>query len=191
VQPDAEIPERERHTVQFQKATLIIIWNPGGSHLVNILAKGFKFNTSYDITQILDHLSNWQKIQVGCTNRKLIMHADSARPHTTKMTSQFMDQNSMQRAPHPAHSPDLAPSVFRPFGYVKQLLSGSQFADHDCLLQAISEFWWVLRKEPWEASFTTGWRDCANVVQPVESTWSKEIFLLIELGITQWVPRCS
>jgi hypothetical protein len=26
--------------------------------------------------------------------------------------------------------------------------------------------------------FTTGWRDCANVVQLVESTWSKETFYI-------------
>jgi hypothetical protein len=56
-QPDAGIPERERHTVQSQKAILTIIWNSGGFHLVNILPKGFKFNASYYVTQILDPLS--------------------------------------------------------------------------------------------------------------------------------------
>jgi hypothetical protein len=50
---------------------------------------------------------------------KLIVHADNARPHTAKMTSQFMEQNSMQRAPHSAYSLDLAPSDFYLFGYVK------------------------------------------------------------------------
>jgi hypothetical protein len=50
-----------------------------------------------------------------------------------------MKQNSMQRAPYPAYSPDLAPSDFYLFGYVKQLLSGCQFADQDSLLQAVSD----------------------------------------------------
>jgi hypothetical protein len=36
---DAEIPERERHSVQSQKVMLTIVWNPGGFHLVNILPK--------------------------------------------------------------------------------------------------------------------------------------------------------
>jgi hypothetical protein len=39
-------------------------------------------------------------------------------------------------------------------------------------------FWWALKKRPWKASFTTGRRDCANVVQPLESTWSKETFCI-------------
>jgi histone-lysine N-methyltransferase SETMAR len=70
---------------------------------------------------------------------KLIVHANNTSPHTAKMTSQFMKQNSMQRAPHPAYSPDLAPSDFYLFGYVKQLRSGCQFADQDSLRQAVSD----------------------------------------------------
>jgi hypothetical protein len=50
-----------------------------------------------------------------------------------------MEQNSMQRTPHPAYSSDLAHSDFYLFGYVKQLLSGCQFADQDSLLQAVSD----------------------------------------------------
>jgi hypothetical protein len=50
-----------------------------------------------------------------------------------------MEQNSMQRKPHPAYSPDLVPSDFYLFGYVKQLLSGCQFADQDSLLQVVSD----------------------------------------------------
>jgi hypothetical protein len=53
-QPDAEIPERECHTVQSQKVMLTIVWNPGTFHLVNILPKRFKFNANYYVTQILD-----------------------------------------------------------------------------------------------------------------------------------------
>jgi hypothetical protein len=67
------------------------------------------------------------------------VYADNARPHTAKTTSQFMEQNSMQKGPHPAYSPDLPPSDFYLFDYVKQLLSGCQFACQGPLLQAISD----------------------------------------------------
>jgi hypothetical protein len=90
-QSDAEIPERGWHTVQSQKVMVTIVWNPGDFHLVNILPKGFKINASYYVTQILGPLSKWRRTQVGRTNRKLIVHADNARPHTAKMTSQFME----------------------------------------------------------------------------------------------------
>jgi hypothetical protein len=76
----------------------------------------------------------------------------------------------MQRAPHPAYSPDLALSDFCLFGYVKQLLSECQFADQESLLQAFSDILVGIEKVTWKPSFTTGWRGCANVVQLVEST---------------------
>jgi hypothetical protein len=56
-----------------------------------------------------------------------------------KWTLAVMEQNAMKRAPHPPYSPDLAPSDFYLFGYVKHPLSGSAFADADSLLQAVSD----------------------------------------------------
>jgi hypothetical protein len=64
-----------------------------------------------------------------------------------------MERNSIQRAPHPACSPDLASSDFYLFGYVKQLLSGSQFADQDSLLQAVSDILVSIEKVTLESVF--------------------------------------
>jgi hypothetical protein len=50
-----------------------------------------------------------------------------------------MEQNAMKRAPHLQYSPDLAPSHFYLFAYVKHCLSGSAFADAHSLLQAVSD----------------------------------------------------
>jgi hypothetical protein len=135
------------------KVMLAIVWNPGGFHLVNILPKGFKFNGSYYVTQILDPLSKWRRIQVGRTNRKLIVHANNARSHTAKVILQFMEQNSVQRAPHPTYSPDLTPSDFCLFGYVKQLLSGCRFADQNSLLQAVIDILVGIEKVTLESVF--------------------------------------
>jgi hypothetical protein len=59
----------------------------------------------------------------------------------------------MQRAPHPAYSSDLAPSDFHFFGYVKQLLSGCQFADQGSLLQAVSDILLCIEKVTLESVF--------------------------------------
>jgi histone-lysine N-methyltransferase SETMAR len=132
---------------------LTIVWNPGDFHLVNILPKGFKFNASYYVIRIPDPLFKWRRTRVGRTNRKMIVYADNARLHTAEMTSQFMEQNSMQRAPHPAYSSNLAPSDFDLVVYVKQLLSGCQFADQDSLLQAASDILVGLEKATLESVF--------------------------------------
>jgi histone-lysine N-methyltransferase SETMAR len=59
----------------------------------------------------------------------------------------------MQRAPHPAYSPDLAPSDFYLFGSIKQLLSGCKFTNQDSLLQAVSDILVGIEKVPLESVF--------------------------------------
>jgi hypothetical protein len=43
----------------------------------------------------------------------------------------------MKSAPYPSNSPDLAPSDFYLFGYVKKCLAGLSFEDADQLLAAV------------------------------------------------------
>jgi histone-lysine N-methyltransferase SETMAR len=75
---------------------------------------------------------------MGKTNRKEIVHSDNARPHTAKKVSDFLEQNGMEKAPHPPYSPDLAPCDFYLFGDVKGLLAGSEFADRTEFEQAVA-----------------------------------------------------
>jgi hypothetical protein len=83
----------------------------------------------------------------------LIVHADNTRPHSAKMTLQFMEHNLMQRAPNPAYSPNPAPFDLYLFGSVKQLLPGCQFADQDSLLQAVSDILVGIQKVTLESVF--------------------------------------
>jgi histone-lysine N-methyltransferase SETMAR len=105
-------PDRERHTIQSKKIMVTIIWNPSGFYRICALPKGAKFNADYYISEILSPLVQWRSEQAGATARKLIVHADNARPHTAKKLTEFFDSNGLQRAPHPPYSPDLAPCDF-------------------------------------------------------------------------------
>jgi hypothetical protein len=67
-----------------------------------------------------------------------MIHPDNARPYPATMTRQFPEQNVMKRVLHPAYPPDLAPSDFSLFGYVKQLLVGQNFPDGEALVGAIN-----------------------------------------------------
>ena len=49
-----------------------------------------------------------------------------------------MKELGFKRAPHPPYSPDIAPSDFFLFGYVKEQLKGKSFRDGDELFQMIS-----------------------------------------------------
>jgi histone-lysine N-methyltransferase SETMAR len=71
--------------------------------------------------------------------RKLLVHADNARPHTAKLSTQYFNENQTKPAPHPLYSPDLAPSDFYLFGNVKRCLAGLSFEDADQLLAAVED----------------------------------------------------
>jgi hypothetical protein len=62
---DEKVPEKEGHTVRSAKFMLAIVWNPNGFHLINVLSKGIKFNTSHYITDIFVSLLEWRKTQVA------------------------------------------------------------------------------------------------------------------------------
>jgi hypothetical protein len=75
----APVFDRERHMIQFLKLMLIIVWNPHGFHLVDVLSKEMKSNRSYYVTRIFELLHEWKIHQVSEAIRKLIVHADDVR----------------------------------------------------------------------------------------------------------------
>jgi histone-lysine N-methyltransferase SETMAR len=85
-------------------------------------------------------LSQWRSIEAAGNERKLLVHDDNARPHTAKLSAQYFAENRMKSAPHRPYSPDLAPSDFYLFGYVKRCLAGISFEDADQLLAAVELF---------------------------------------------------
>jgi histone-lysine N-methyltransferase SETMAR len=116
---------------------LTVVWNPRGFHLIKVLEKGRKFNTGYYISEILEPLSQSRSIEAAGNERKLLVHAKNARPHTAKLSTQYFNENRIKSAPHPPYSPDLAPSDFSLFGYVKRCLADLSFEDADQFLAAV------------------------------------------------------
>jgi histone-lysine N-methyltransferase SETMAR len=100
---------------------------------MNGFANGCKFNKSHYTTKILSPLSEWRSVEVQGSNGKLIVHTDNAPLHTRRATIDFVEQNRMRRILHSPYSPDLAPSDFYLFGYVKGCETGLTFEDADSL----------------------------------------------------------
>jgi hypothetical protein len=69
----------------------------------------------------------------------MIVHTDNTSAHVAKCLTEYIDHNSLKRAPHPPHSPDLAPSAFYLFGHVKHQLQGYEFTEGAEFFLAISE----------------------------------------------------
>jgi hypothetical protein len=116
---------------------IIIVWSFTGFHVFDILSKDSKFNAHHYVSAILQSLADWHIGEVGATDRKLILHADNARPHTAEVSLAFTEQNGMKRALHPPDSQDPVLLDFFLFGHVKEILSGRSFSSADDLLSEI------------------------------------------------------
>jgi hypothetical protein len=95
----------------MQQLMATIVLNPSGLPLVGILPNGYKFNSNYyrKEREIFEPLSEWRREQAGGADRKLIVHANNAPPHTAAVSQEFMEENGLERAIHPPYSLDLAP----------------------------------------------------------------------------------
>jgi hypothetical protein len=122
--PGEIVVDRERYTDQSPKFMLTVVWNPIGFHVLEALPKGRKFNAHYYTNYIFVTISDWRRQTGGTRPNKLWVHSDNARPHTAKMSRDYIGLNRMKQAPHPRYSPDLAPSDLFLFGDVKGKLMG-------------------------------------------------------------------
>jgi histone-lysine N-methyltransferase SETMAR len=129
---------------------IIIAWNPLGFPLIAALPKGRTFNAEYYRDNILVALTQLQPEDDG---RKLIVDADNARAQTAQKYRTFYEENGLRLAPHPPYSPDLAPSDFFLFGYVKEHLKGIAFPSCEELLGAIGEVGTGIESETLTAVF--------------------------------------
>jgi histone-lysine N-methyltransferase SETMAR len=74
-------------------------------------------------------------------NRKgVILQHDNAKPHTAKLTQQKLRGLGWEVMPHPAYSPDVAPSDFHLFRSLQHFLSGNSFEDIDAIRSALTAF---------------------------------------------------
>jgi histone-lysine N-methyltransferase SETMAR len=116
--------------------TVTIAWHPLGFHLLDALPKGKPFNTEYYCVNILTEVL---PLRPQADGRRLVIHADDARPHTVRKCRAFCEENRLCLAVHPPYSPDLAPSDFFLFGHIKHCLQGIAFPSRAELLAAIYE----------------------------------------------------
>jgi histone-lysine N-methyltransferase SETMAR len=65
---------------------------------------------------------------------------DNARPHTANQTIERVNELGFELMEHPPHSPDLAPSVFRIFGPMKEALSGRRFSSDEEVIGAVQNW---------------------------------------------------
>jgi hypothetical protein len=104
--------------------------------VIQSLPKGIKWTGGYYSDCILSQIAAFRD---AGNHQKKIVHYDNIGSRVAKYVKEYMDHSSLKRTPHPPYSPDLAPSDFYLFGYVKHQLQGHEFTEGAGLVSAVSE----------------------------------------------------
>jgi transposase len=121
-----------------------------GFPLIVALPNGRTLNAEYYCNNVLAALTQLQPEDDG---RKFVVHADNAKAHTAQKCRTFCEENVLRLAPHPPYSPDLTPSDFFLFDYVKERLKGMVSPSCEELLDAICEVVTSIESEALTAVF--------------------------------------
>jgi hypothetical protein len=91
-------------------------------------------NSAYFVTDLLIPLE--QAIFPGGREpheRRFVVHFDGCSVHSSRISTDWLEEHSILCLPHPIYSPYLAPSNFYLFPTVKKKLERIQLADEDQL----------------------------------------------------------
>ena len=80
------------------------------------------------------------------SGRDSILRHDNARPHTSRQTQDALAQLKLPALPHPAYSPDLAPSDYFLFLQLKKHLKGNHYDSDEEVVAAIRQ--WCREQSP-------------------------------------------
>ncbi|GFO19770.1 histone-lysine N-methyltransferase SETMAR [Plakobranchus ocellatus] len=111
-----------------------VFWDAKGVILLDILPQGQCINAAR-YCSTLDRLKEAiRRKRPGLLRRGVVLQHDNATPHSANLTQQWLQCYGWEILPHPAHSPDLAPSDFHLFGPLKRHLGGMAFETEDDLI---------------------------------------------------------
>lgn len=123
-----------------------VFWDAEGCILVEFLEPGQTINAARYV-QTLKKLR--RALRDKRPGKKIVLQQDNARPHSARCTMEQIEKMGWKLLPYPAYSPDLAPSDYHLFGFVKEQMRGQHYetredvqaAVRQCLRRAGTEFY--------------------------------------------------
>ena len=153
-----EPPIRVKKSLGDEKVMMTVLFTRRVILLVDFLPIGQKYNSEYMTSVILPNLV--AKIKETSPNKnphRWFIHLDNSPVHNSNPTMSAIEKFGFTRLPHPPYSPDLAPSDFSLFGYLKNQLSLKNCTDISELQSTVREFldnlptnWFELVWDEWD-----------------------------------------
>jgi hypothetical protein len=115
-----------------------IIWDPTGFYVVGRLPNDTKIISAYFVTNILTLLEESIFPQGRTPHQKrFVIHLDNCSVHTSRVSTEWLEEHGMRRMSQPHYSPDLATSDFYLFPTLKKKLERTQVADEGQFFESL------------------------------------------------------
>ncbi len=145
---DEEAPHKAKQIPSAGKVMATVFWDHKGALLIEFLPDatdphtGRKYTVNKDryFDTLMTLRNEIRKKRSGLLTRRPILLHDNARPHSAEQTRALIQNLRWETFPHPAYSPDLAPSDYHAFPGLKKELGGKRFADEESLRTAVENF---------------------------------------------------
>lgn len=119
-----------RQQKSAMKVMATLFFDCKGMIYQTFLLPNLTINNAYYISgleQLRYHISHKRPAIFG----DFILHDDNAQPHSAAATTQFLDDQFIERLPHLPYSPDLAPCDYWLFPLHKNRLRGRKFESRE------------------------------------------------------------
>ena len=124
-----------------KKVMLSVWWDFKGIVFFELLPKNQTIDTTVYCRQFDSLQQSIMQKRSELINRKgVVFHHDNARPHTSFLTRQKLLELGWDVLPHPAYSPDLAPSDFHLFRSLQNSLREISFTSDEAVHQHLVQF---------------------------------------------------
>ena len=144
-----DLPEPEpKNDLHPKKVMLSVWWDFEGIIYYELLRP----NTTIDSKLYCEQLQNL-KVALQANRperRKVRLLHDNAKPYTSKITRQKLEEFGWEVLPHPPYSPDLAPSDYHLFRSLRNHLVKKQFDDQAQLKSDVENFFSSLSRKFFE-----------------------------------------
>jgi len=127
-----------KQTTSTRKIMCTVFWDRKGVLLVDFLPQGSTINAGVYCNTLKKLHRAIQNKRRGMLSRCVVMIHDNARPHTAAATQNLITTFGWEQFDHPPYSPDLVPSDFHLFLYLKSFLAGRWFHDNNEVKEAVT-----------------------------------------------------